>query len=78
MTDDEIKGYELFKTNNCATCHAGVNMGGQSFEYMGIVADYFNDRGIPLHDNKDYGYFNLTKDQRTSKGSKLPPCVTLP
>ena len=72
LTDNEIKGYELFKTNNCATCHAGVNMGGQSFEYMGIVADYFNDRGIPLHDNKDYGYFNLTKDSTDFQRFKTP------
>lgn len=47
-------------------------MGGQSFEYMGIVADYFNDRGIPLHDNKDYGYFNLTKDSTDFQRFKTP------
>ena len=72
LTDEEIKGYELFKTNNCATCHAGVNMGGQSFEYMGIVADYFKDRGTPLHDNKDYGHFNLTKDSTDFQRFKTP------
>lgn len=72
LTADEIKGYELFKTNNCATCHAGVNMGGQSFEYMGIVADYFKDRAIPLHDNKDYGHFNLTKDSTDFQRFKTP------
>lgn len=72
LTDEEIKGYELFKTNNCATCHSGVNMGGQSFEYMGIVADYFKDRGTPLHDNKDYGHFNLTKDSTDFQRFKTP------
>lgn len=72
LTVDEIKGYELFKTNNCATCHVGINLGGQSFEYMGIVNDYFKDRGTPLHDNKDYGHFNLTKDSTDFQRFKTP------
>lgn len=72
LTADEIKGYELFKTNNCATCHVGINFGGQSYEYMGIVADYFKDRGTPLHDNKDYGYFNLTRDSTDFQRFKTP------
>lgn len=72
LTADEIKGYELFKTNNCATCHVGVNLGGQSFEYLGIVADYFKDRGTPLHDNKDFGYFNMTQDSTDLQRFKTP------
>lgn len=46
LTAEEIRGYELFKQYNCATCHAGVNMGGQSYELMGQRADYFKDREI--------------------------------
>lgn len=44
MNADEIAGYELFKKFNCATCHVGENMGGQSYELMGIKRDYFADR----------------------------------
>lgn len=72
LTAQEIQGYELFKTHNCATCHVGVNLGGQSYEYMGIVADYFKDRGTPLHDNKDYGHFNLTQDSTDFQRFKTP------
>lgn len=72
LTTEEISGYELFKTNNCATCHVGVNFGGQSYEYMGIVADYFKDRGTPLHDNKDYGHFNATQDSTDFQRFKTP------
>ncbi|MGL5682678.1 MAG: cytochrome c peroxidase [Marinifilaceae bacterium] len=68
----EIEGYELFKANQCATCHVGQNMGGQSFERLGIVADYFADRGTVLHDNKDYGYFNVTKDTNDMHRFKTP------
>ena len=41
LSAEEIAGYELFKKYNCATCHVGENLGGQSYELMGIKADYF-------------------------------------
>ena len=46
MTAEQIKGYDLFKQYNCATCHAGVNMGGLSYELMGQRANYFQDREL--------------------------------
>lgn len=46
LTAEEVEGYSLFKQYNCATCHAGVNMGGLSYEMMGQRADYFKDREI--------------------------------
>lgn len=72
LTADEIAGYHLFKKYNCATCHAGENIGGRSYEYMGIVADYFEHRGLPLHDNKDYGHFNVTQDSVDFQRFKTP------
>jgi cytochrome c peroxidase len=54
MTEAQIKGYELFKNNSCATCHAGVNFGGLSYEYMGTHKDYFAARGTELTE-EDYG-----------------------
>ena len=54
MTETQIKGYELFKNNSCATCHAGVNFGGLSYEYMGTHKDYFAARGTELTE-EDYG-----------------------
>lgn len=44
LSESEIKGYEVFKKNACATCHTGVAMGGQSFERLGIYGDYYGDR----------------------------------
>ena len=48
MTAEQIEGYELFKAYSCATCHAGVNMGGLSYELMGQRDNYFEDREITL------------------------------
>jgi len=44
LSADEIKGYETFRKNACATCHTGVILGGQSFEHLSIYGDYFADR----------------------------------
>ena len=54
LTADQIAGYELFKKHECATCHAGTILGGQSYEYMGLKEDYFAARGTELTE-EDYG-----------------------
>ena len=69
MTEEQIKGYELFKQYNCATCHAGVNMGGLSYELMGQRADYFKDRelqkksGLTDGDNGRWAQTGVERDR---------------
>jgi cytochrome c peroxidase len=70
LSQQEIKGYELFKAN-CASCHAGANMGSLSFAKMGRRADYFGERGTPLADS-DYGRFNFTHKERDKFRFKVP------
>jgi cytochrome c peroxidase len=36
LSAEEIKGYRLFKTLGCVSCHQGVNIGGNLFEGNGI------------------------------------------
>ena len=71
MNADEVAGYELFKKYNCATCHVGENMGGQSYELMGIKQDYFADRGTELT-IEDNGRYKETKDERDRHRFKVP------
>ena len=71
LTAEEIEGYELFKKNNCATCHVGMNLGGQSFEYMGVKGNYFDFRGTGLTDG-DNGRFSVTKDENDRHKFKTP------
>ena len=40
ITADELKGYELFKSAGCVACHNGPNVGGASFQKMGVVEAY--------------------------------------
>jgi cytochrome c peroxidase len=36
LSDEEMRGYRLFKSLGCASCHQGVNVGGNLFERQGI------------------------------------------
>lgn len=71
LNEQQLKGYELFKKHKCDTCHTGVNMGGQSYEYMGIYGDYFKDRGTPITE-ADQGRFAQTKDPYDMHRFKVP------
>lgn len=45
LSEDEKRGYELFKNYGCVSCHQGVNVGGNLFQKVGIFKDYFAGRG---------------------------------
>ncbi|MGR9088314.1 MAG: cytochrome c peroxidase [Gammaproteobacteria bacterium] len=70
LSDDEKKGYELFKTQ-CASCHFGPALGGLSFEKMGVKQDYFKLRGGELTE-VDNGRFNVTGDEKDRHFFKVP------
>lgn len=40
MNNHEKAGYELFNNSGCVACHNGPNLGGNSFQKMGIVEPY--------------------------------------
>lgn len=42
LTPLEMKGKILFKSYGCITCHNGVNIGGNSFQKMGLIIPYKN------------------------------------
>lgn len=71
LTAQEIHGYELFKSNDCATCHVGANLGGQSYELMGLKADYFADRGLTMTE-EDNGRYKETRAERDRHRFKTP------
>lgn len=71
LTADELKGYELFKQYDCATCHVGQNLGGQSYELMGLRRHYFADRGLELT-VEDNGRFKETQAERDRHRFKVP------
>ena len=71
INDQEKAGYDLFLATGCATCHNGPILGGQSYELMGVKADYFAERGKELT-NEDNGRFKETQCERDRHRFKTP------
>lgn len=40
LNAQELAGYKLFKDSGCVACHNGPAVGGNSFQKMGVVAEY--------------------------------------
>ncbi|MFT0531754.1 cytochrome-c peroxidase [Castellaniella hirudinis] len=43
LSDQALAGYQLFKTSGCVACHNGPNLGGRSFQKMGLIEPYQTD-----------------------------------
>ena len=71
ITAEELAGYDLFKKYDCATCHVGQNLGGQSYELMGLRRHYFADRGLELT-HEDNGRYKETQIERDRHRFKVP------
>jgi cytochrome c peroxidase len=70
LTQEEKDGYLLFKSYGCASCHQGVNAGGNLFEKFGVMGNYFADRGNIT--KADLGRFNVTQKESDKYQFKIP------
>jgi len=74
LTADELSGYRLFKEIGCVSCHQGVNIGGNLYEKMGLMEDYFGKRsGVT---KADLGRYNRTGIDEQIFEFKCRPCAT--
>jgi cytochrome c peroxidase len=70
ITEREQRGYALFKTLGCVSCHQGTGLGGNMYQKLGIMASYFDDRGNPT--KADLGRFNVTGNPADIHMFKVP------
>lgn len=70
MNQQERHGYELFQSYGCASCHQGINLGGNMYEKMGLMGDYFADRGNLTE--ADNGRFNVNHDSASMYEFRVP------
>jgi len=61
----EMKGYKLFKRLGCITCHNGINLGGNSFQKMGLIHRY-------PWEEKNPDRFTLTRLEEDKNIYKVP------
>jgi cytochrome c peroxidase len=67
---DAKRGYALFKSYGCASCHQGKAVGGNMLQRVGVMRDYFTDRGGVKP--PDFGRYNVTKLERDRFVFRVP------
>ena len=65
LSPDEEEGYLLFKRLGCINCHNGINVGGNSFQRIGVIHPYNQDDKFP-------DIYKLTKDPLDQNKFKVP------
>ncbi|MBP5976376.1 c-type cytochrome [Brasilonema sp. CT11] len=80
ITDAEKEGYRLFKAYGCVSCHQGMNLGGNLYQKIGLMGDYFRDRALrgSLWEHRgnvtkaDLGRYNVTQDEADKFVFRVP------
>jgi len=70
ISDVAKRGYELFEAYGCISCHQGANIGGNMYQTMGIMDDYFKERGN--ENAADQGRYDVTGHERDRHVFKVP------
>lgn len=65
INEQELRGYQLFKNSGCVACHNGPNLGGNSFQKMGLIEAYKTD-------NPAEGRFAVTGNDAERFSFKVP------
>ncbi|MCU7804374.1 MAG: c-type cytochrome [Candidatus Thiodiazotropha sp. (ex Lucinoma borealis)] len=71
LTVKELRGYRLFKSYGCISCHQGVNVGGNMYGFMGAMGDYFKERKSEITE-ADLGRYNVTRRNEDKHYFKVP------
>ena len=70
MSEVAMRGFEEFQRIGCISCHQGKNLGGNMYQYFGIMGDYFADRGDVRQ--SDFGRYNVTGREEDRFKFKVP------
>jgi cytochrome c peroxidase len=69
ISANQKRGYELFKSYGCVSCHQGANVGGNMFQKFGVLQD-INMQDGSLSD--DLGRYTVTKNEWDKRVFKVP------
>ena len=70
LSKNELAGYQLFKSYGCTSCHQGVAIGGNLYQKMGILNNYFQDK--KSISDADLGRFTITHKKADKFVFKVP------
>ncbi|MBL4581703.1 MAG: c-type cytochrome [Gammaproteobacteria bacterium] len=69
LSEQELRGWERFNDVGCASCHNGINLGGNSYQKMGNVGPLSNTAMIA---SLDEGLFARTGREQDRQVFKVP------
>ncbi len=69
ITDEQKRGFKLFKAYGCVSCHQGRNVGGNMYQKMGALKDINMFSG---NLSSDLGRYNHTKNEWDKRVFKVP------
>lgn len=69
IDETQKRGYKLFKSYGCISCHQGQNVGGNMFQKFGVLKDIALQSGSL---SNDLGRYNLTKNEWDKRVFKVP------
>lgn len=69
LSVNEKDGWRLFKEYGCISCHQGAALGGNMYQTIGVMDDYFQHREKT---KVDYGRFNVTGMEWNRYQFKVP------
>lgn len=75
LSAEEQRGLEAFIELGCASCHQGANVGGNLFQRLGVMHDYFEARvelGGPPVSTADLGRFQRTQRSEDRHVFRVP------
>lgn len=70
LSNEEIKGYTLFKELGCISCHQGINIGGNLYQKFGVFYDYLAEQGELT--KADLGRINVSRRAMDEHVFKVP------
>jgi cytochrome c peroxidase len=68
LTQQEVAGYETFKSFGCVSCHQGANVGGNMYQRFGVMEQPAAGNGLML----DLGRFELSADESDKHVFRVP------
>lgn len=69
LSAQEIRGWERFQAVGCASCHNGINLGGNSYQRATNIVDFYSDRLLRPADD---GLFSRTGREQDRHVFKVP------
>lgn len=70
ISERQKAGYAIFKSHGCVSCHQGMNVGGNMFQKLGVMREFFEERGESKPG--DLGRYNVTKREEDRHVFRVP------